>query len=315
MDIEEEGLLKGSGKSNYFQDSEHQDLSSEYTDDDAEDMDEVFFNINQQDMTEEEALNFLANLPKKRTWAENKHLKAAQKKDRRHFDSRDSRQPRPNPKRKLSIAELKKVTKCAHCQQRGHWREECPNLHKPKVIGNAQNKNKDGSGSAFVFLRKSGSGSADSSQQQFLNYLQFASEVTSFLEVPPGYAIVDPGASQDLVGLKSFNDLQKQLATIGLKTVKLDEKPPSTSGIGGSAEPLPTALSPCILGGMPGVLKLVVIEQDVPQLLSFGLLEHALSVIDTGSNTISFKAFGTQAPLMRLSSGHRALNIAEWKRW
>ena len=47
----------------------------------------------------------------------------------------------------------------------------------------------------------------------------------TFLEVPPGHAIVDPGASQDLIGLKSYQRLCEKLKEFGLKTVRLEGEP------------------------------------------------------------------------------------------
>ena len=82
--------------------------------------------------------------------------------------------------------------------------------------------------------------------------------------------------------------------------------------MGGQAKTLFTALSPCILGGKPGIIQLTVVEEDVAQLLSIGLLEHAKSVIDTEQNVISFKGFGTQDRMNRLSSGHRTVDITKW---
>ena len=112
---------------------------------------------------------------------------------------------------------------------------------------------------------------------------------SNFLTVPPGFAIVDPGAAQDLIGSRAFSLLKGKLATVGLKPVTLDEKPPSASGIGGNASPMFTALVPVFLGGHPGLVKMVVLADDVPQLLSIGLLEHIHAVIDTSTNDIEFK--------------------------
>ena len=71
-----------------------------------------------------------------------------------------------------------------------------------------------------------------------------------------------------------------------MQPVKLDEAPPPALGIGGKAKVLFTALSPCFLGKFPGIVKLTVIDEDVPHLLSIGLLEHARAVIDTDKNMV-----------------------------
>ena len=105
-----------------------------------------------------------------------------------------------------------------------------------------------------------------------MNYGSFqATDQACFLELSPGEAIVDPGASQDLVGLRSFEKLQAKLKENGLRTIKLQETPSKASGVGGVAKTLFMALAPCILGGQPGVIKLTVVEDDIPQLLSIGL--------------------------------------------
>ena len=131
------------------------------------------------------------------------------------------------------------------------------------------------------------------------------------MAIAPGHAIVDPGAAQDLIGEKAFKDLQQRLAQVGLWAIALTEDPPTAAGIGGNAKPLYNALAPVFLGGAPGVVKLTVLQEEVPQLLSIGLLEHTKAMIDTGSNEIVFKALNTSAPMKRLESGHRVLDIVQ----
>ena len=71
------------------------------------------------------------------------------------------------------------------------------------------------------------------------------------------------------------------------------------------------SLVPCFLGGHPGVVKLVVIDEDIPHLLSAGLLEHAGAVMNMKSNHITFENLHTGSKMDRLDSGHRILNIVE----
>ena len=68
-------------------------------------------------------------------------------------------------------------------------------------------------------------------------------------------------------------------------------------------------MTPVFLGGHPGLVKLVVLSEDAPQLLSIGLLEHTGAVIDTTTNKIDFKGLGTSHSMTKLESGHRALDV------
>eukprot|EP00435_Cladocopium_sp_Y103_P033995 s1227_g8.t1 len=316
MDVEEETICKGKPPS-YFQDNndasaEHfvpadEDVSEEGDLLDTDAVDDVFFAIQHMSLDEDEALSFVADWQKRRrSWSENKELKNAMKKDRRHFDEPTSRAPRdpaPPHRRKKNIAELKRITRCAKCGEKGHWRAECDKPNKPRSeVGKNMN--------AFAYLgSRDTRSSAPASSSAASLLANFGAGHGNFMSIPPGLAIVDPGAAQDLIGEKAFCALRQRLAQFGLKPVILDEDPPTAAGIGGSAKPLYNALAPVFLGGVPGVVKLTVLAEEVPQLLSIGLLEHTKALIDTDSNQITFKALSSSAPMQRLESGHRALDI------
>lgn len=301
LDTEDEPIMKGKNSSYYDHAAEDAGSAScgDTLSDEEFELSEVekqafLSSISGEDLEEEAALSYLTKWEskKKRTWSENKALKNARRKDRRHFDEPSSRPPRPQAHRgKLPISELKKITRCGNCGQKGHWREDCQNPYKPKNDTKGFNKN------AFVFL-----GTSARSSSSWCNFL-------SYLSIPAGCAIVDPGASQDLIGKKAFQKLSSELSKKGFKPVILPEAPSPAAGIGGQAKPLFSALAPCFLGKYPGVIKLTVIEEDIPHLLSIGLLEHAKAIIDTEANTIHFKAFDETAQMSRLESGHRLLDV------
>lgn len=142
----------------------------------------------------------------------------------------------------------------------------------------------------------------------------YGNSLDSYLTVPPGFAIIDPGAAQDLIGEKAFRALQERLAAAGLRAIVLRKAPPPASGIGGDAKPLFTALAPVFLGGKPGIIKLTVLAEDVPHLLSIGLLEHTKAVIDTDSNEIAFKGLSSKSQMTRLESGHRVVDVVQQAR-
>ena len=265
--------------------------------------------------SEEEAMSFLMDASGggkgyRRSWSENKLLKAARKKDRRHFDDRSSRGKRPASQRRLPIEELKKVTRCSNCGDKGHWREDCKQPYRSK----AEREKREKEASAFVFLGTNGNKAASSCGATWNSMSYFDENKTAhcFFDIPAGHAIIDPGAAQDLIGWKKFQELKEKLRQRGLRPVILDEEPPGASGIGGSANPKFNALTPCMLGGHPGLVKVTVVEQDIPQLLSIGLLEHTGAIIDTKHDTIEFDNLKSGCKMKRLPSGHRIIDIADW---
>ena len=133
-----------------------------------------------------------------------------------------------------------------------------------------------------------------------------------FLSLPPGHAIIDPGAGQDLIGRPAYEQLRAKLAAVGLRPQPIDEEPSRASGIGGQATTLFMALIPTILGGAPGIVRVTVVQEDIPHLLSIGLLESAGSIIDTKANVIRFEEHGTCDKMLRLKSGHRTVDVTKW---
>ena len=264
--------------------------------------------LSNQDLDEDEALAFLQQSgTKRRTWAENKQLKAARKKDRRHFDDKSQRPDKPPNQRRLPISELKRITRCSNCGEKGHWKEDCVKPYRSRA--SREKVEKGAQGSAFVFL---GVNEALSNGSWWISSVLAENSSEVFLSLPPGHAIIDPGASQDLIGIDSYKRLEKCLRENGLKPVRLSESPLPASGIGGEAKPLFCSLVPSVLGGKPGVIKLTVVSQDIPQLLSVGLLEHAGAIIDVANNRIQFSRLDSSAKLHKLSSGHRTLDVASW---
>ena len=136
--------------------------------------------------------------------------------------------------------------------------------------------------------------------------------VEVFLAMPAGHAIIDPGAGQDLIGKPAYDRLKEKLAVAGLRPIPIDDEPAKASGIGGQATTLFMALILTILGGAPGIVRVTVVLEDIPHLLSIGLLESAGSVIDTKKNMIRFEEHGAQDQMMRLKSGHRTLDVTKW---
>ena len=353
MDLDEEGLTAtGRGKSSFVAQTsapemDLEDASVDFEDQSikSEEVRDILAEIDELDLQEDEATEVLASMEReKRSWKENKKLKLARKKDRRHFSGK----PGGSGERRqtgISVDQLKKVSRCSNCGEKGHWAEDCSKPYRSKKerlaqeAGARKGKDKpDGRGgfrpAAFVFLgsdetREGGQGGSTFVAVNFAGMAipEYVSKVLdeyrkrgcengeipySFLAIPPGHAIIDPGAGQDLIGLSSYRKLVKELRKGGLQPVKLQEKPSPASGVGGRATTLFTSLIPFTLGGAPGIVKVTVVKEDIPHLLSIGLLESAGSIINTRTNAIHYENFGSEDTMLRMSSGHRTVCVASW---
>ena len=287
----------------------------------ADDFDEeVCQMLDHADLSEEQAVEVFAILERqqhrRRTWKENKDLKKAMRKDRQHFDRLET--PHPNPKGagkgKSNLDRLKSVTRCSICQKKGHWHRECPDRDSASSSGKAS-----ASMSSFVF---SGFGHGAFSSffteydlailHQLKNVISGSQSAETFLSLkslPVGEALIDPGAGEDLIGLSTFDRLEKALAKNGWKAPRLSGEPPPANGVGGAAQALYYAMIPISLGGKLGFVKTKVLDCDIPHLLSVGLLDHVGSIIDLPRDRILFDDSSEVSACRRLDSGHRTLSI------
>ena len=218
----------------------------------------VLHGLSDMNFTEEQAALVFAlveNRPpfKKRTWKENKKFKAERRKDRGSFskggDGRGSGTVGSKPK--WSKEQLKKISRCRTCGKKGHWSEDCrlakdgvPDVSK--VTGFCYLGPAEGGGSTHYSYAVH---MADSDLMKGEKQLG----PWAFLSIPPGMAILDIGATQDIIGKAALSALECELAGKGLKTVEIPAPAAAPTGIGGQARVEKAILMPIALGGVPGV--------------------------------------------------------------
>ena len=139
-----------------------------------------------------------------------------------------------------------------------------------------------------------------------------SSDRWSFLTLTSGSAILDIGATQDLIGECALKALQDSLNLAGLQTVDIPTTSAVPSGIGGQANVVKSVLVPISPGGIHGVVSFLVIENNVPPLLSVGLLEHLGASFSLVTNQVSFERIGVSMKMERESSGHRTIPLVQW---
>jgi hypothetical protein len=163
-----------------------------------------------QDLDEIEITETWAALEdkKRRTWKEGKATKREMKKSRKFYDMKDKAGMRTMKRRQMPIDELKKISKCANCGEKGHWHKECTKPHRPK-------QKSDVNGFTFAIF--------DYDILDLLRQVRAEREAgpVSFLTIEPGHAIVDTAAGQALIGQKYLRQLQEHLESRGLSTVEV----------------------------------------------------------------------------------------------
>ena len=255
---------------------------------------------------------------KKRTWKQNKEFKAELKKERGGFtkgaDSRSSRASSSGGGRpRMNKEQLKKITRCRRCLRKGHWEEDCtaPQKAPSKPVSAftySSSSGMDGR-AAFTFITLR-------SLYPAVSHVKKASpelpESWSFLSLPSGEAIVDTGATQDLIGQSALQDFRKVLAGHGLQPVMVNAPITLPAGIGGVAKASGVVLIPIVFQGNPGVLEMTVIEEPIPPLLSVGFLEFLGVVIDLPKNEVRSQKLQCSLPLTKLPSGQRTMQMLQW---
>ena len=134
----------------------------------------------------------------------------------------------------------------------------------------------------------------------------------SYLTMPSGDAIVDTGATQDLIGAAAYKALVHRLADVGLRPIPVDVPCAVPSGIGGKASVDKVVLVPISPGGCAGVLQMVVLTADIPPLLSIGFMDYMGTIIDLPAKLIRFSFHNMTVPLTELPSGHRSIPLVDW---
>ena len=246
----------------------------------------IFAEIEEMDLDEDKGREVLAALVnvRKKTWSENKKIKRGVKKDRRFFDSSSASSARPKgqkgtPRNRLSVDQLKLVTRCGNCGEKGHWHKECKNPPRPKQP------------SAFVFAFADHE--ITQSAQKLIGVLKNlqqsgAGDPSVFFAIDPGTGLVDTAAAQAIMGLPALEKAEQKLKARGLRVIwRKNRRLRKSSGIGGSVQPMGTVLMPTQFGSHRGVIEFVTLKQDVPCILPMGLLESLGALIDTQHNELT----------------------------
>ena len=127
---------------------------------------------------------------------------------------------------------------------------------------------------------------------------------------------MDTAAEDAVVGSKALQLLSTELATFGLRYVPVSlQQAIPCAGIGGSATVTQLVDMPTCVAGILGVVRFSVVEDSesfsTPPLLPISYLEAIRALIDLSNNVLATPD-GHRTPMVRLPSGHRAVNILDF---
>eukprot|EP00971_Amphidinium_carterae_P269903 5354348-Amphidinium_carterae.6 len=146
--------------------------------------------------------------------------------------------------------------------------------------------------------------------------------LTSFigLTVEASMAVLDTGAQSAVIGKQEaleFSQLSHALESRGLRSMRLDVVPSQqTRGIGGKATVLSVQQVPIGICGVPGLLTVQVLDQDLPLLLHIGFMKGLGCVLNLEKMTCAWGRLGGRAShLHEAPSGHLLISVLECKQW
>ncbi|CAE7574436.1 C15C7.7 [Symbiodinium natans] len=220
--------------------------------------------------------------------------------------------------RRVHIEQLKLRTRCRACGEVGHWSKECRHRAGPSLTTSSSSSGPGASRGSFYWAGRTDGGSGGANT--FLSFGQFlndrpgesmAGELFVGVTTQGCHGLVDTAAQEGLVGRPALLRLLDLLRPLGLKGCWTD-KATQARGIGGAAKTVGVCEVPIGLGGVPGVLELTVVAEDVPLLLPVSLLRALGSVIDLSKDKITFSKVNGECNMTTLPSGHAAVDVLDF---
>eukprot|EP00971_Amphidinium_carterae_P298735 5935076-Amphidinium_carterae.1 len=172
--------------------------------------------------------------------------------------------------KRLSISELKLISRCANCGQRRHWRAECTNPYKARGDSGQGSREPAAGSTLFVYNGAHSQQPTESEAERLQAFVGL--QTGTFATWTQGTALVDTGAAQDVIGEDTYMRLAAWWAKRGVFPVDLPRLSKSASGVGGETEVIKTVLLPISIAKRFGVVATSVLRGSLPHLLSVGYL-------------------------------------------
>lgn len=245
--------------------------------------------------------------------------------------NRGYKKPENDQERAARILEMKSRMPCAACKSHGetrygHWHEdkECPYYNesqqkpkaKPVFVVDQEGPSESDSDSAFVthFSCNPDGEAAGENEDNVVHSVVLATSV-QLRKLTHGLALADTCCARTVAGKKWVKDHLEQLSLKGIPAMVTMDSQPFRLRDGPRVRAFCAVIFPVYLGQskMTILMRVSVIDQDVPLLVSAKALRTLGAVVDFGNEKYKFKKISTEVEMVQTDTGHIGFSILSGK--
>ena len=231
----------------------------------------------------------------------------------RGFEKSRSESPQARQRR---IDDMKKRMPCAACKAAGrlvygHWHSdpECPEFGKKAAAVKSESNSK----SVFVVTQPGDEQDESDNDDAFLIHVIFMATAEKLREESAFLALTDTACARSVAGECWANHVLDFMVKQGIPFYVVDDHQPFRFGDGPRTRARYAMVIPVALAVEtdPILLRISVVKEDVPLLLSAKTLKKLGTVLDMEDDKYQFKRIGARKEMVHTSTGHIGFELFE----